>query len=56
VILLANKYDLIQADLNAEVINHYCCENGFVSWFTTSAKENINIKESMAFVADQVVR
>jgi len=56
VILLANKCDLIQADLNAEVINRYCHENGFVSWFATSAKENINIEESMAFVADQIVR
>lgn len=44
IIIIANKIDLIgeQYDI-LDDMDTFCKENGFTAWFTTSAKENINI-------------
>eukprot|EP00027_Filamoeba_sp_ATCC50430_P000327 CAMPEP_0168556994 /NCGR_PEP_ID=MMETSP0413-20121227/9181_1 /TAXON_ID=136452 /ORGANISM="Filamoeba nolandi, Strain NC-AS-23-1" /LENGTH=228 /DNA_ID=CAMNT_0008587981 /DNA_START=350 /DNA_END=1035 /DNA_ORIENTATION=- len=46
VILLANKCDLTQQRLDRKVMDAYCTEHGFLTWFETSAKNNINLDES----------
>ena len=39
---------------NASQIDEFCKERGFIGWFETSAKENINIDESARFLVTQV--
>jgi Ras-related protein Rab-32 len=56
VILLANKCDMVKTALNEEVMDQYCKENGFISWFATSAKENVNIDESVACIVNHVLK
>lgn len=34
----------------------YCKEKGYVAWFETSAKENINIDEAARFLISRVSR
>ncbi|XP_074160784.1 ras-related protein Rab-38 [Sminthopsis crassicaudata] len=47
-VLLANKCDQGKDVLlnNGLKMDQFCKENGFVGWFETSAKENINIDEA----------
>ncbi|KAI4905619.1 hypothetical protein NFI96_022336 [Prochilodus magdalenae] len=47
-VLLANKCDQGRDVLtnNAIKMEQFCQENGFLGWFETSAKENINIDEA----------
>jgi len=47
-VLLANKCDMAKEGLvnNPGQMDDYCRERGFVSWFETSAKENINVDEA----------
>jgi len=50
VVLLANKIDLVSADKGwgktNEDMNKFCEENGFVGWFETSAKNDVNIESA----------
>jgi len=46
VVLLANKCDLAEEPLDKEMMDKFCKENNFISWFETSAKDNINIDEA----------
>ena len=39
---------------NTSQIDEFCKEKGFIGWFETSAKENINIDESARFLVTQV--
>ncbi|CAN0513849.1 unnamed protein product, partial [Laminaria digitata] len=60
VVLLANKCDL---DLSLvsflvsgrEALNWFCDRHGFVGWFETSAKLNINIEEASHFLVEKVL-
>jgi len=54
-VLLANKCDLVKTPLSEEVMNDYCKENGFLAWFATSAKENINIDEAANFLVENII-
>jgi len=53
VVLLANKVDLVKTGggvtygKNAQEMDQYVQENGFVGWFETSAKDNVNIDEAV---------
>lgn len=50
VILLANKCDLLreeEKDQLRNVLNKFCVENKFVSWFFTSAKQGQGIEEAV---------
>ncbi|XP_076876216.1 ras-related protein Rab-38b [Brachyhypopomus gauderio] len=56
-VLLANKCDqsrhmLIDSDLK---VDQFCRENGFVGWFETSAKENININEAANLLVKHII-
>uniref|UniRef100_A0A672PHA7 Ras-related protein Rab n=2 Tax=Sinocyclocheilus grahami TaxID=75366 RepID=A0A672PHA7_SINGR len=56
-VLLANKCDQNRDFLtnNSLKMDQYCKENGFVGWFETSAKENININEAANFLVKHII-
>ncbi|CAH1774901.1 unnamed protein product [Owenia fusiformis] len=57
-VLLANKCDQAKEGLvnNASQMEDYCKEKGFISWFETSAKENINIDEAARCLVTQILQ
>ncbi|XP_077990218.1 ras-related protein Rab-32-like isoform X2 [Glandiceps talaboti] len=57
VVLLANKCDQAKEGLvnNATQMDEYCKEKGFIGWFETSAKENINIDEAARFLVTTIL-
>nr|XP_055053450.1 ras-related protein Rab-38 [Misgurnus anguillicaudatus] len=56
-VLLANKCDEGRDVLNNNGISmdQFCQENGFVGWFETSAKENINIDEAAHCLVEHII-
>ncbi|XP_004076264.1 ras-related protein Rab-38 [Oryzias latipes] len=50
-VLLANKCDQIR-DLtnNGLKMDQFCKDHGFIGWFETSAKDNLNLKEAANFL------
>uniref|UniRef100_A0ABM5FWA1 Ras-related protein Rab n=1 Tax=Pogona vitticeps TaxID=103695 RepID=A0ABM5FWA1_9SAUR len=56
-ILLANKCDQTNEVLvnNGIKMEQFCQENGFVGWFETSAKENINIDEASRCLVRHII-
>lgn len=56
VVLLANKCDLVKTPCNKEVMDEYCKEHGFVAWFATSAKENINIDKAVDCLIENILQ
>uniref|UniRef100_UPI00358FEA0F ras-related protein Rab-32-like isoform X2 n=1 Tax=Myxine glutinosa TaxID=7769 RepID=UPI00358FEA0F len=58
VVLLANKCDSVRTGEDKMLANHlrsYCQENGFLNWFYTSAKENVNIDEAARFLVGHIL-
>ncbi|XP_071957862.1 ras-related protein Rab-32-like isoform X2 [Antedon mediterranea] len=57
VVLLANKCDQAKEGLvqNNSQMDEYCKEKGFIGWFETSAKENINIDEAARFLVTSIL-
>ena len=55
-VLLGNKCDAEQEDLvqNANQMDEFCREKGFLGWYETSAKENIGIEESARKLVEKV--
>lgn len=41
---------------NSNQMDDFCKEKGFIGWFETSAKENINIDDSARFLVQRVSR
>jgi hypothetical protein len=41
--------------INAQEMDEFCKEKGFVKWFETSAKRNINIDTSTRFLISEVI-
>ncbi|KAL0095406.1 P-loop containing nucleoside triphosphate hydrolase protein [Phycomyces blakesleeanus] len=60
VVLLANKSDLIHEghgqQVNAEDMDRFCAEQGFLNWFETSAKEDTNIDEAARHLMTAVLK
>lgn len=56
-ILLANKCDQRKEGVanNPGLMDEYCRERGFLTWFETSAKENINIDEAARFLVAKIL-
>ncbi|KAG0283537.1 rab32, member RAS oncoprotein [Linnemannia gamsii] len=54
-ILLANKTDLQESALNAEELDEFCEEHGFLKWFGTSAKDNKNIEDATQFLLEKIL-
>eukprot|EP01091_Cochliopodium_minus_P011316 TRINITY_DN3170_c3_g1_i2.p1 TRINITY_DN3170_c3_g1~~TRINITY_DN3170_c3_g1_i2.p1 ORF type:complete len:110 (-),score=37.75 TRINITY_DN3170_c3_g1_i2:34-363(-) len=58
VVLLANKCDLLD-ELKSTFLNkmdQFCEENRFCGWFQTSAKNERNVKESIKFLVDSILK
>eukprot|EP00211_Chloroparvula_japonica_P013594 CAMPEP_0119156662 /NCGR_PEP_ID=MMETSP1310-20130426/52371_1 /TAXON_ID=464262 /ORGANISM="Genus nov. species nov., Strain RCC2339" /LENGTH=127 /DNA_ID=CAMNT_0007149277 /DNA_START=476 /DNA_END=859 /DNA_ORIENTATION=+ len=57
-ILLANKIDLAP-EFEIEQKNYldkFCQENGFLNWFPTSAKDDVNIGAAAKFIVGEILR
>lgn len=39
---------------NASQMDEYCADKGFLSWFETSAKEDINISDAAKYLVSKV--
>lgn len=57
-VLLANKCDQQKEGLvnNSCKMDEYCKDKGFISWFETSAKENINIDEAARVLVGNILQ
>ncbi|XP_046560975.1 ras-related protein Rab-32-like isoform X1 [Haliotis rubra] len=57
-VLLANKCDQAKEGLvnNASQMDDFCTEKGFIGWYETSAKENINIDEAARFLVTKILK
>lgn len=55
-VLIANKCDLSKDNLanNNEQMNEFCRDKGFVGWFETSAKDDINVEQAAKFLVSEV--
>ncbi|EGG19380.1 Rab GTPase [Cavenderia fasciculata] len=58
VVLLANKCDLGKEGFikTANEMDKYCKDNGFIGWFETSAKENLNIEKAARFLVEHILK
>ncbi|CAK8671127.1 unnamed protein product [Clavelina lepadiformis] len=56
-VLLGNKCDQMKEGLtkNKSQMDQYCKEKGFVAWYETSAKANINVEEAAKFLVGQML-
>ncbi|KAF0978895.1 hypothetical protein FDP41_001965 [Naegleria fowleri] len=55
-ILLANKCDLPEITIDKTKMNKFAKENGFIAWFETSARKNINIDSSFHFLVSHIMK
>ncbi|XP_018412865.1 PREDICTED: ras-related protein Rab-32 isoform X2 [Nanorana parkeri] len=57
-ILLANKCDQKKENSmqSSSQLDHFCKENGFVSWFETSAKDNVNIDDAARCLVENILQ
>jgi Ras-related protein Rab-32 len=55
-VLLANKCDLAKQAISPEIMDAFCREHGFLTWFATSARDNINITKAVDFMVDHLYR
>ena len=55
VVLLGNKCDLDEADIDKAQLDKFCTDKGFVGWFDTSAKLNINIDKASRFLIERIL-
>jgi len=61
VVLLANKWDLIEAGEKSQIISNdildiYCRKHSFAGWFPTSAKTGLNIPKGMDFLVSLIIK
>lgn len=56
VVLLGNKCDLDDAEIDKAQLDRFCEEKGFAGWFDTSAKLNINIDKAARFLVDEILK
>eukprot|EP01103_Thecamoeba_quadrilineata_P004729 TRINITY_DN1453_c0_g1_i1.p1 TRINITY_DN1453_c0_g1~~TRINITY_DN1453_c0_g1_i1.p1 ORF type:complete len:139 (+),score=22.51 TRINITY_DN1453_c0_g1_i1:190-606(+) len=56
-VLLANKVDVANESSKKppDVMEKYCQEQGYINWFETSAKENINIDKATQFLITKMI-
>eukprot|EP01125_Pyxidicula_operculata_P005590 TRINITY_DN1963_c0_g1_i1.p1 TRINITY_DN1963_c0_g1~~TRINITY_DN1963_c0_g1_i1.p1 ORF type:complete len:219 (-),score=50.07 TRINITY_DN1963_c0_g1_i1:189-845(-) len=59
VVLLANKIDIVDDQTgwgkSKEEMDKFCQENGFVDWFATSAKEDIDIDKAAQKLVESIL-
>eukprot|EP01006_Ploeotia_vitrea_P015179 TRINITY_DN42530_c0_g1_i1.p1 TRINITY_DN42530_c0_g1~~TRINITY_DN42530_c0_g1_i1.p1 ORF type:complete len:212 (+),score=21.80 TRINITY_DN42530_c0_g1_i1:31-666(+) len=55
-LLLANKCDIpANPPRTKEFLDQFCQDNGFIGWFETSAKENLNIEKAYKFLVEKIL-
>ncbi|KAG7239142.1 hypothetical protein INR49_029981 [Caranx melampygus] len=55
-VLLANKCDQKkESSNNTALMDNFCKETGFLGWFETSAKDNINVDEAARFLVENIL-
>ncbi|KAJ4929187.1 hypothetical protein JOQ06_004802 [Pogonophryne albipinna] len=55
-VLLANKCDQKNdSSNNTTLMDNFCKETGFLGWFETSAKDNINVDEAARFLVENIL-
>jgi Ras-related protein Rab-32 len=52
VILLVNKLDLLEDEVEKDYYDSFCQEHGFHSWFAISCKDNVGIDEACMAMVD----
>jgi len=55
VVLLANKCDLNEQRLDSSKMEAYIKDNGFIGWYETSAKEDINITKAVKALVSHIL-
>ena len=55
VLLVGNKCDIETASVDSGFLDAYCAEHGFIGWFQTSAKANVNIDEAARHLVANVL-
>ena len=55
VVLLGNKIDLDDAEVDKTQLDRFCEEKGFVGWFDTSAKLNIHIEQAAKCLVEKIL-
>jgi Ras-related protein Rab-32 len=40
---------------NKEQMDEFCKDKGFIGWFETSAKDNINVEQAAKFLVTKVI-
>lgn len=43
------------SDIDKEGMDRFCSEHGFIGWFVTSAKLDVNVSESVNFLYKHVM-
>ena len=54
-VLLGNKCDLDDTDIDHNQLDIYCLKNGFVGSFDVSAKANIDIDKAARFLVERIL-
>ncbi|KAJ8399427.1 hypothetical protein AAFF_G00411390 [Aldrovandia affinis] len=55
-VLLANKCDQKNGDtIDISLLDRFCKEAGFLGWFHTSAKENVNVDTAGHFLVESIL-
>eukprot|EP00008_Paramoeba_atlantica_P010004 CAMPEP_0201483310 /NCGR_PEP_ID=MMETSP0151_2-20130828/7532_1 /ASSEMBLY_ACC=CAM_ASM_000257 /TAXON_ID=200890 /ORGANISM="Paramoeba atlantica, Strain 621/1 / CCAP 1560/9" /LENGTH=214 /DNA_ID=CAMNT_0047866399 /DNA_START=62 /DNA_END=706 /DNA_ORIENTATION=- len=55
VILLANKCDIAGVSVDRAGLDEFVKNEGFLGWFETSAQDNVNVSEAIAFLVEHMV-
>ena len=55
VVLLGNKCDLDEAEIDKTQLDKFCEEKRFCGWFDTSAKLNVNIDKASRFLVEKIL-
>ncbi|KAL4237881.1 Ras-related protein Rab-32B [Mactra antiquata] len=56
ILVLANKCDVDDAQIDDDKIEQFCRTNNVIGWFRTSAKDNVNIDEAMKLLIDYILK
>ncbi|ESO85453.1 hypothetical protein LOTGIDRAFT_96617, partial [Lottia gigantea] len=56
VMLIANKCDIEDVQVQQEVLNKFCKDHKFIGWFATSAKTDVKIDEAMKFLINHILK
>jgi len=54
-VLLANKCDIEGVEIDADELNRFCTEHGFITWFETSAKTDHKIDAAARYLVENVL-